>query len=40
LFIDDMEENIRAAAKTGMKTVHFNSKTNLKAELEKFEIFS
>ncbi|HHF51435.1 MAG: HAD family phosphatase [Candidatus Aminicenantes bacterium] len=40
LFIDDMEENIRAAAKTGMKIVHFNSKTNLKAELEKFEIFS
>ncbi len=40
LFIDDMEENIRVAAKTGMKTIHFNSKTNLKAELEKFGIFS
>ena len=40
LFIDDMEENIRVAAKIGMKTIHFNSKTNLKAELEKFGIFS
>ncbi len=39
LFIDDTEENIRAAAKKGMKTIHFNSRTNLKAELEKFGIF-
>lgn len=39
LFIDDMEENIRAAEKTGMKTIHFNSKTDLEAEMGKFGMF-
>jgi len=38
LFIDDMEENIRAAERTGMKTIHFNSQTDLEAEMGKFGI--
>jgi len=38
VFIDDMEENIRAAGKTGMKTIHFDCHMDLKRELEKFDI--
>ena len=40
LFIDDMEENIEAAMALGMKTIHFDSRIDLSAELEKFGVFS
>jgi len=40
VFIDDREENIQAAEKTGMKTIHFDSKMDLKVELEKLGISS
>lgn len=33
LFIDDMPENIKAAAQQGFETIHFSSAENLRAEL-------
>jgi putative hydrolase of the HAD superfamily len=38
VFIDDMEENIRAAEELGMQTIHFDSKKDLEVELKKFGI--
>lgn len=38
VFIDDRKENIRAAEKAGLKTIHFDSKKDLKAELEKYGV--
>ncbi|MFW6123652.1 MAG: HAD family hydrolase [Acidobacteriota bacterium] len=38
VFIDDMEENIKAAEALGMKTIHFDSETDLKVELDKLGI--
>ncbi len=35
VFIDDMKENIQAAKKIGMKTIHFHPKMDLKSELKK-----
>ncbi len=33
IFIDDMPENIRAAARQGFETIHFSSAENLRSEL-------
>jgi len=38
VFIDDMEENISAAASLGFNTIHFKPGTNLKSELRRFQI--
>ncbi|MDD8016090.1 MAG: HAD family phosphatase [Acidobacteriota bacterium] len=35
VFIDDIEENVKAAEKLGMQTVHFTPETDLESELEK-----
>ena len=35
VFIDDLEENIEAAAKMGIHTIHFKAQTDLKTELCK-----
>jgi len=38
VFIDDIRENVKAAEKAGLKTIHFNSEIDLKAELEKYGV--
>ncbi|MCK4257398.1 MAG: HAD family phosphatase [Halanaerobiales bacterium] len=38
IFIDDSKENIEAAKKFGIKTIHFTASTDLKKELEKYNI--
>jgi len=38
VFIDDMEENISAAASLGFNTIHFKPGTDLRAELRGFQV--
>ena len=38
VFIDDMEENISAAASLGFNTIHFKPGTDLRSELRRFQI--
>ena len=38
VFIDDMEENISAASSLGFNTIHFKSGTDLRAELNRFDV--
>ena len=38
LFIDDLEENIEAAAKLGIQTIHFGPHTDLEAELRSLNL--
>jgi len=35
VFIDDMEENVRAAVATGLRGIHYRPETDLEAELKK-----
>ncbi len=39
VFIDDMKENIEGAENEGLRTILFQSQTDLKAELEKMGVF-
>jgi epoxide hydrolase-like predicted phosphatase len=38
VFVDDIEENISAAASLGLNTIHFKPGTDLKSELKRFNI--
>jgi putative hydrolase of the HAD superfamily len=38
VFIDDLEENISAAAEMGIQTIHFRPQTDLEAELKKLNL--
>jgi putative hydrolase of the HAD superfamily len=40
IFIDDIEENVRAAAALGFKTVHYKPDTDLERELRSLGVFN